>query len=448
MLAANRHNLVVGLGKSGLAAARHLLARGERVTACDSRAEPPGLAALRREFPGLATRLGGFDPALFAGADRVVVSPGLDRRRLPLAAGVPVVGEIELFAQAVARPVVAITGTNGKSTVTTLVGALAARCGRRVLLGGNLGTPALELLRETPAPEFYVLELSSYQLETTASLRPLVATVLNVSPHHVDRYADLDEYLATKARVFAGDGVMVLNRDDPRVLGLRRAQRRTLTFGLDAPADDAFGLVQHGGAAWLARGTRRLLPASALCLAGRHNLANALAGLAIAAALELPEAPCLEALQQFRGLPHRLEWLGESGGVRWFNDSKATSVGAACAALDGLDGPLLLIAGGQPEPVDYAPLGRAAQGKVRVALLVGDEVDALQRALAGSVPVERAASLDAAVARAAALAAPGDSVLLSPACASFDRYRDFEQRGDRFRAAVRRQLGLAAEQPA
>jgi len=436
-----RHNLVVGLGKSGMACVHHLLARGERVSVCDSRDEPPGLAALARSYPDVPCYLGGFVAAPFAKVDRVVVSPGLDCRRLPLAAGVPVVGEIELFAQAVAAPVAAITGTNGKSTVTTLVGAMAEACGRRVLVGGNLGRPALELLEE-PVPELYVIELSSYQLETTVSLRPRVATLLNVTSHHVDRYTDFDGYVATKVRIFAGDGMMVLNRDDARVIALRQPGRATLTFGLDAPVAGDFGLRVRDGAAWLAKGEKCLIPAAALRIAGRHNLANVLAALTIGAGLELPEEPCLLAAQRFAGLEHRLEWVAEADGVAWYNDSKATSVDAARAALDGLDGPLVLIAGGQPEPLDYTPLADAARGKVRTALLVGDDVTVLARALAEAVPVESLANLEAAVARAAELTGPGDRVVLSPACASFDRYRDFEERGDRFRAAVRRQLGL------
>jgi UDP-N-acetylmuramoylalanine--D-glutamate ligase len=439
-----RHNLVVGLGKSGLACVRHLQARGEAVTVCDNRDAPPALAALRMEFPAVEARLGGFPDELFAGIDRVVVSPGVDRRTLPLVEGIQVVGEIELFAQHAGAPVVAITGTNGKSTVTTLLGAMARAAGREVLLGGNLGTPALDLL-DAPAPEFYVIELSSYQLETTASLNARAAVVLNASPHHLDRYDDFADYLATKARVFAGDGVMVLNRDDDAVMSLARPDRQTLTFGLGSPAVGDYGVIERDGAAWLACGTEALLPASVLRIPGRHNRANALAALALAEALSLPRAACLDALSSYRGLPHRIEWVGEADGVRWYNDSKATNPGATAAALDGLDGSIVLIAGGVPESVDYAPLGPAANGKVRVALLIGDDVAALEAALAPVATVERPSDMEAAVARAHALARPGDAVLISPACASFDRYRDFEQRGEHFTAAVRSQLGQDGE---
>jgi UDP-N-acetylmuramoylalanine--D-glutamate ligase len=444
---ATRHNLVVGLGKSGLACVRHLVARGEQVTVCDSRDAPPMLAALRMEFPQVEARLGGFPGDAFADAGRVVLSPGVDRRLLPLVTGIPVVGEIELFAQAAAAPVAAVTGTNGKSTVVTLLGEMATQAGRRVLVGGNLGTPALDLL-DAPAPEFFVIELSSYQLETTRSLNASAAVVLNVSPHHLDRYADFADYLATKARIYDGDGVMVLNRDDPAVMSLARAGRETLTFGLDAPDDGAYGVVERDAAPWLARGGEALLPAAALRIPGRHNLANALAALALGEALALPRAACLDALLAYRGLPHRLEWVGEADDVRWYNDSKATNPGATAAALGGLEGPLVLIAGGQPEPVDYAPLGAAAAGKLRAVLLVGDDVTALERVLAPVAPLERAADMEAAVARARELAVPGDNVLLSPACASFDRYRDFEQRGARFATAVRELLGATAEHDA
>ena len=444
---ATRHNLVVGLGKSGLACVRHLVARGEQVTVCDSRDAPPMLAALRMEFPQVEARLGGFPGDAFANAGRVVLSPGIDRRLLPLVTGIPVVGEIELFAQAAAAPVAAVTGTNGKSTVVTLLGEMATQAGRRVLVGGNLGTPALDLL-DAPAPEFFVIELSSYQLETTRSLNASAAVVLNVSPHHLDRYADFADYLATKARIYDGDGVMVLNRDDPAVMSLARAGRETLTFGLDAPDDGAYGVVERDAAPWLARGGEAMLPAAALRIPGRHNLANALAALALGEALALPRAACLDALLAYRGLPHRLEWVGEADDVRWYNDSKATNPGATAAALGGLEGPLVLIAGGQPEPVDYAPLGAAAAGKLRAVLLVGDDVTALERVLAPVAPLERAADMEAAVARARELAVPGDNVLLSPACASFDRYRDFEQRGARFATAVRELLGATAEHDA
>ncbi len=444
---ATRHNLVVGLGKSGLACVRHLVARGEQVTVCDSRDAPPMLAALRMEFPQVEARLGGFPGDAFADAGRVVLSPGVDRRLLPLVTGIPVVGEIELFAQAAAAPVAAVTGTNGKSTVVTLLGEMATQAGRRVLVGGNLGTPALDLL-DAPAPEFFVIELSSYQLETTRSLNASAAVVLNVSPHHLDRYADFADYLATKARIYDGDGVMVLNRDDPAVMSLARAGRETLTFGLDAPDDGAYGVVERDAAPWLARGGEAMLPAAALRIPGRHNLANALAALALGEALALPRAACLDALLAYRGLPHRLEWVGEADDVRWYNDSKATNPGATAAALGGLEGPLVLIAGGQPEPVDYAPLGAAAAGKLRAVLLVGDDVTALERVLAPVAPLERAVDMEAAVVRARELAVPGDNVLLSPACASFDRYRDFEQRGARFATAVRELLGATAEHDA
>lgn len=443
-MAATHNNLIVGLGKTGLACARFLAAHGEAVTVCDSRERPPGLDALRAELPDVPVSTGGFDPALFAAAGRIVLSPGVPPDLAPLRAaqarGTPVVGDIELFALSATAPVVAITGTNGKSTVTTLLGDMAAACGRRVLVGGNLGRPAIELL-DQPAPELYVLELSSYQLEVTASLDAVAATVLNIAPDHLDRYADYDAYIAAKARVFRGSGAMLLNRDDPRVMAMAVAGRATGSFGLDAPADGEWGLRDHAGEVWLAHGGRRLLPESRLRIPGRHNLANALAALALAELVGLELDPCLHALQGFTGLRHRAEWVGERDGVRWCNDSKATNVGAAIAAIRGLPGPLVLIAGGDTKGADFTPLGVAAEGLVRGAILVGDEVTALAAALDGHVPLQRAADMRDAVRRAAALAKPGDTVLLSPACASFDRYRDFEARGDDFRAEVEALLG-------
>jgi UDP-N-acetylmuramoylalanine--D-glutamate ligase len=437
-------NLVVGLGKTGLACARWLHGRGERVAVTDSRTAPPELAALRAlaDLTGapIEVHLGGFDLSLLDDADRVVLSPGVSRAeplvQAALGRGLPVLGDIELFARGKRAPAVAITGTNGKSTVTTLVAAMASAAGRRVLAGGNLGEPALELLSQ-PAPELYVLELSSFQLESTDSLELEAAAVLNVTPDHLDRYASLGDYAAAKGRIFAHAAVAVVNLDDPAVTPLPRAGQQRVGFSLTR-ADADWGLIQKAGAPWLARAGEPLLAAGALQLPGRHNLANALAALAVGAAAALPLAPMLATLRVFNGLPHRTQWIAERRGVRFVDDSKGTNVGATLAAVAGLEGPLVVIAGGDGKGQDFAPLAAAFRGKVRHAVLLGRDRERLATALAGACTTEFAVDMPAAVVAAARVAVPGDLVLLSPACASLDMFHDYAQRGDEFAAAARR----------
>jgi len=433
------HTVVVGLGKTGLSVVRHLRARGLAVTVIDSREAPPALPALRAEAPEVPVRTGGLDPQWLAGAEDIVLSPGMapqgpffDAAR---ARGLPLIGDIELFARAAGAPVVGITGTNGKSTVTTLLGRMAQRAGRRARVGGNLGEPALELL--DPSAELYVLELSSYQLDTTESLTLQAATVLNVTPDHLDRYDSVADYAASKARIFRRCGTAVLNADDPLVATMASLARRRLRFSLHAASGADYILRSHAGALWLSRGGERLLPLSELKLAGRHNAANALAALALGEALELPLTAMLDELREFPGLPHRTAWVADIAGVRYIDDSKGTNVGATVAAVSGLAGPLVLIAGGDGKGQDFRPLGAALRGKVRRAVLIGRDARALGAALAGACEVEYGATLEEAVRAAAASARPGDTVLLSPACASLDMFRDFQHRGEVFAAAVR-----------
>jgi UDP-N-acetylmuramoylalanine--D-glutamate ligase len=437
---AERRNLVVGLGKTGLSVVRWLAAQGESVAVTDSRPAPPGLAALRSFGPAVVARLGQFDLGLLDTADRIVLSPGVSRQepivREALARGLVVVGDVELFARATRAPAVAITGTNGKSTATTLVAAMARAAGRRVLAGGNLGEPALDLLAQ-PVPELYVLELSSFQLESIESLELLAAAVLNVTPDHMDRYPTLEAYAAAKARIFAHAAVAVVNLDDPAVSRMPRPGQRRVGFSL-LRADADFGLVQAGGATQLARRGEPLLPLSELRLQGRHNAANALAALALGDEIGLGLEPMLETLRSFGGLPHRGQLVAERRGVRYVDDSKGTNVGATLAAVAGLDGPLVLIAGGEGKGQDFAPLATAFRGKVRHAVLIGRDRAQLAAALAGACTTEFAADMDAAVAAAARAAAPGDLVLLSPACASLDMFRDYAARGEAFAAAARR----------
>ncbi len=428
---------VVGLGATGVSVVRFLLAAGRPVVAFDTRAEPPGLAELRALDGGVELHLGPLAEDELTGFRRLVVSPGVPVTTPAVEraaeAGAEVLGDIELFAREATAPVIAITGSNGKSTVTRLVGAMAESAGRRVGVGGNIGTPALALL-DDPATDLYVLELSSFQLETTGSLAAVAATVLNVSPDHMDRYADEAAYAAAKGRIYAHAGTRVANRDDARSLAL--AGEGAVTFGADAPAEGQFGLVEADGETWLARGDERWLAASALRVQGRHNWTNVLAAFALGEAAGLPREAMVAAARVFPGLPHRGEWVAEADGVTWINDSKATNVGAAIAALEGTSGPVVWIGGGQGKGQDFAPLAPVLAARARAALVLGEDAEALVEAIDAACPVERVADLRAAVARAAQLARPGDTVLLSPACASFDRFAGFAERGEAFRAAV------------
>ena len=435
--------LVVGLGKTGMSCARFLARRGAAVAVTDTRVEPPGLDDIRRELPDVALFLGGFDRSAFAAAELVVVSPGVSIQepaiREARARGVPVLGDIELFAQAAQAPVAAITGSNGKSTTTMLLGEMARIAGRRAAVGGNLGEPALDLL--DPAVELYVLELSSFQLETTETLAPAVATVLNVSPDHMDRYPDLAAYAAAKARVFRGAEVAILNRDDPVVTAMPGGrQRRGFTLGEPAPGD--FGVRQQAGAPWLCRGDEPLLSAAQVAIPGSHNRANALAALAMGDALGLPLEAMCEALRSFRGLPHRTQLVAEIGGVRFYDDSKGTNVGATAAALEGFaDGSparTVLIAGGDGKGQDFAALGPLLARTARCAVLIGRDAPLIEAVLDAATPRVRARDMAEAVVVAAEQARPGDQVLLSPACASFDMFRNYEHRGAVFADAVRR----------
>lgn len=438
--------LIVGLGATGLSCARHLVGRGIAVAVADSRNDPPGLRALQVDCPDVAVFLGPFDDAPFLNAGRLVVSPGVPLTTPQVAAararGVEVIGDIELFVRAATAPVVAITGSNGKSTVTTLVGDMARASGIRVAVGGNLGTPALDLLDD--AVELYVLELSSFQLETTSTLQAAVACVLNLSPDHMDRYPDLAAYAAAKARALHDAGVGVINADDPVVAAMRTADD-TWTFTLGEAADDKmFGVAGVDGRDFLCRGDQPLLAADELLIPGLHNRANALAALAIGSALGFDLESMRGVLRRFIGLPHRTQFVAEIDGVRWYNDSKGTNVGATIAALQGLHGSdasrTVLIAGGDCKGVDFAALAPVVQRCARAVVLIGRDAPVIAAALPRGVARVTASDMDDAVARAAALARAGDRVLLSPACASFDMFSGFADRGERFvRAVGRRQ---------
>ncbi|WP_316368108.1 UDP-N-acetylmuramoyl-L-alanine--D-glutamate ligase [Candidatus Thiodiazotropha sp. CDECU1] len=435
--------LIVGLGATGLSCARYLAAHGESLAVTDSRENPPGLEALRKDYPDMAMFLGGFQAEVFHAASRLVVSPGVSLDEPLIRAvkerHVEIVGDVELFARAVKAPVVAITGSNGKSTVTTLLGDMARMAGIRVAVGGNLGQPALDLLADEV--ELYVLELSSFQLESTHSLKPQAAVVLNVSADHMDRYRDLEEYAATKASLYANCEIMVINRDDARVAAMAVPNTTTIGFTLGAPQGDDFGLHELDGIKWLSEGHTPLMPVTELRIPGRHNMANALAALALGSAVGLPQNDMLAALRSYTGLPHRTQWISDKGGVRWYNDSKGTNVGATIAALEGLhpegdSSRSVLIAGGDCKEADFSPLAPVVEKTARAIILIGKDASQLESVLAGQVPIQHAATLEEAVSLAAELAQPGDRVLLSPACASFDMFQNFAARGEAFIQAV------------
>jgi UDP-N-acetylmuramoylalanine--D-glutamate ligase len=465
---AGRKVLVLGLGETGLSMARWVARRGGAVRVADTRSAPPALAALRAALPQAEVATGPFAPALLDGADLVAASPGVPLAEpvvaTALARGLEVVGDVELFARFLAGQggaqggarVIAITGTNGKSTVTALAGAMCRAAALDCEVAGNISPAVLAALAARldagRLPEAWVLELSSFQLETTHALRPSAATVLNVSPDHLDRYSGIAAYAAAKARIFAGGGVQVLNRDDPATMAMRRAGRRVVTFGLDpAPDHDDFGLLKVFGEHWLAMGATPLMAVRDMRLAGLHNAANALAALALCRAIGLPLAPLLDALRGFAGLPHRVERVAEIGGVTFYDDSKGTNVGSTVAALAGLSrqlngsgGKVVLIAGGDGKQQDFAPLAGAVAGRARAVVLIGRDAPAIERVLAPTgTPVERAASMQDAVARAFEAAEAGDAVLLSPACASFDMFANYHQRGEVFCAAVKELDALA-----
>ena len=442
LIASDQFRIVVGLGKSGMSLVRHLARRGLPFAVADTRAAPPELETLRRDFPQIEVRCGALDVDFLCRASELLVSPGLALATPALqqaaARGVKLSGDIELFAREARAPIVAITGSNAKSTVTTLVGEMAAAAGRKVAVGGNLGTPALDLLADDV--ELYVIELSSFQLETTDVLNAEVATCLNVSEDHMDRYADLQAYHLAKHRIFRGARQVVINRDDALSRPLVADQLPCWTFGLGKPDFRGFGLVEENGEKWLAFQFEPLMPARELKIRGAHNQANALAALALGHAVGLPFAPMLDTLKTFAGLPHRCQWVRERREVNYYDDSKATNVGAALAAIEGLgadiDGQLVLIAGGDGKGADFSSLRGPVAQHCRAVVLLGRDAGLIADALGDAVPQVRVASLDEAVQRCAELAEPGDAVLLSPACASLDMFKNFEERGRLFAAAV------------
>ena len=435
-----QRTLIIGLGKTGLSCARFLAKQGESFIVMDDREQPPELAALREQFPDAELYLGGFDTTVMASCARIIISPGISLFDPVIAdiidSGIEVIGDIELFARYADAPVIAVTGSNGKSTVTALIAEMARTAGRNVRVGGNFGTPALDLLENGP-PDLYVLELSSFQLESTTSLNCTAAVVLNLSPDHLDRYRNMDEYLDAKLRIYRGDGVVIMNLDDQVLKSHMPATRNVLRFSTGAPQQGEYGVREQRGKLWLAKGAECLMPVGELRIKGFHNVSNALAALALGDAVGLSQQTMLEALRTFKGLPHRMEWVAEKNGVNWYNDSKGTNVGATLAALQGLDGKAVLIAGGLGKGADFSPLKGVVGRKCRAVVLIGRDAPLIEKALDNVVPVVHARDMQDAVRRASQKAKRGDTVLLSPACASFDMFKNYEDRGEVFTATVR-----------
>jgi UDP-N-acetylmuramoylalanine--D-glutamate ligase len=432
--------LVVGLGVTGLSVIKFMQQNHIEVAVVDSRDNPPCLRALEDDFRDIAVFMGGFDRAAFDAATHIIVSPGVSlyEKEIQVAAarGIPVFGDIDVFAVCADAPVACITGSNGKSTVTTLLGEMASKAGWDVRVGGNLGTPALDLLTDRVA-NLYVLELSSFQLERTSQLKASVVTVLNISDDHMDRYENLAAYSGAKERIFYGEGIAVLNRQDEIIKSMvLPVGRQAVSFALDTPGFSDYGLVSMDEKNFLARGTEAIIGSAELKIKGTHNIQNALAAIAMADALQIPRLAQKRALKAFPGLPHRTQWVAEIEGVTWINDSKATNPGACLAALEGLQPPIILIAGGDGKGADFSLLAEAIKKYVSLVILIGKDAKRFQQEAIESTPFVLVDSIEQAVKKAAEQAIKGDTVLLSPACASLDQFLNYQQRGERFVAAI------------
>lgn len=445
LIASDNFKIVIGLGKTGLACARFLHRNGIRFAVVDSRQNPPGADELAAEMPEVTLTCGEFDADFLCTADELYVSPGvaISDSAIQIAAkkGVKLSGDIDLFCRNVSAPIIAITGSNAKSTVTTLVGEMAAEAGLNVGVCGNIGTPVLEML-EQPEKDIYVVELSSFQLETTNDLRAEVATVLNISPDHMDRYETIQDYYQAKHRIFRGARNAVINRDDALTAPLLPKGVSVSAYHLGKPDLKLFGVLEDSGEQFLGLGRDKILPISELKIRGKHNVANALASLALGKAAGLPLDAMVQALKKFPGLEHRCQWVSDHQGVSYFNDSKGTNVGATVAALVGLgdtlpsDARIVLIAGGVGKGADFSELGQPVTQYCREVVFIGEDGERLAAAC-GNVRTEAAVDMSDAVLKASKVALDGDIVLLSPACASFDMFSGFPERGETFVTAVR-----------
>lgn len=425
-------SLIIGLGKTGMSCVRYLARKNRHFAVVDSRTNPPCLEELRRDFPQIPVFLGSFDTPLMDEAQEIIVSPGVSLQTPSIvraqARGASIIGDIELFAREATAPIVGITGSNGKSTVTTLVGEMAKNAGINVKIGGNLGTPTLDLLDSSV--QLYVLELSSFQLETTYSLQMKAAVVLNVTEDHMDRYCSFDEYLFAKQKIYNHCKIAVINRDDSVSHSKVKLPKKVISFGLNQNQDLG---INNG---YLTHANKNLLKINDLKIKGLHQVANALAALALGTAINLPEEIMIKTLREFSGLPHRCQWVAKINDVDWYNDSKGTNVGATHAAIEGLGkeitGKIILIAGGLGKGADFTPLQKPIKKYVRAVILIGKDAEIIKQALKNHTQIIHADSMENAVFLAKQTAQPHDIALLSPACASFDMFNNFEHRGEEF----------------
>jgi UDP-N-acetylmuramoylalanine--D-glutamate ligase len=440
-----KYVLVVGLGKTGLSIARYLRRKHMPFIVYDTREQPHDLADFIAEFNTVDVYLQTFPDALWSNVQEIISSPGvsLDEPVMQRAfeKNIPIYGDIECLARETSAPMIAITGTNGKSTVTTLVGEMAKASGMRVAVAGNIGTPVLDLLDDDFHYDLWVLELSSFQLDLTYSLAPIAATILNVTADHLDRHHDLPSYVKAKQRVYHQAATIIYNRDDQQTLPSSYDNRvEVISFGLDRPLENQWGILVDDIQSFLAYGLEKILSVDALKIKGRHNWANALAACALAASAGIDRQTMANVLKQFSGLPHRAQWVRTINGVDWINDSKGTNIGATCSAISGIgeamQGKIVLIAGGQGKGADFSELRAPIVEHVRTLVLIGQDADKMEQALNSVVQVIRAVSLEEAVRIAHTHAQSGDVVMLSPACASQDMFIDFNDRGRVFVSAV------------
>lgn len=435
--------LVAGLGKTGLSIARYLNRKNKSFIAYDTRKTAPGLMEFQKEFPDVPVYLEQLPSEVASQLTDIIASPGLSLDlpfiKQALEKDVAVYGDIECLARECKAPVIAITGTNGKSTVTSLVGEMAKAAGFSVAVAGNIGTPVLDLLDDEHQYDLWVLELSSFQLDLTQSLSPKVATILNVSPDHLDRHHTLDAYVQAKQRIYTLARQLLFNRDDASTFP-SKMDGCMVSFGQDAPSANNWGLLKHAEKIYLAKGEECVFPVDSLLIKGVHNWLNALAAAALAHAVGIGFKDIVSVLKSFAGLPHRCQWVRTLDGVDWINDSKGTNVGATVSAIHGigsaLRGKLVLIAGGQGKGADFLQLKPLIADYVRCIVLIGEDADKMAQAFEGLVPLVRSTSLEEAVVSARAYAQYGDVVLLSPACASLDMFHDFNHRGEVFASSV------------
>ena len=433
--------VIVGLGKTGLSCFRYLSNQGLNVAITDSREEPPELLELKTEFESASVYLGQINEQVLLASDQIILSPGvsLDNKSIKLSIenNIPVFGDIELFCQKAQAPIIAVSGSNGKSTVTTIVAEMTRLAGLKTYVGGNIGIPALDLLSDS-TPDLYVLELSSFQLETTYSLNAHASAVLNVSPDHMDRYSSFKDYVNAKKRIYSGQGLMVLNKDEEYIHSIIDSKRDIIYFSLGAPEGENFGLINHNNEVWLSQGNEKIINKNQLKIKGEHNISNALAAMALAGSVNVPTNIMADVLKNFTGLEHRCQLVREIDNVSWYNDSKATNVGACIASITGLCelGNIILIAGGDSKGADLSGLNPIVKKYIKRVFLFGIDANKLADVMGSDVDKEFVNNMNEAVKGASKIADPDDIVLLAPACSSLDMYKNYQQRGDAFISAI------------